>query len=221
MTAERLTYLPLGGAGEIGMNCYVYGYGAEGQERFILVDLGVAFPDMDSTPGVDLIFPDIAWIAERAERLDGIFITHGHEDHIGALGHLWDRLRAPVYCRPFTGSLAQRKMDEHGQDPDAIKLVSAYPQVIEAGPFKVSFLPISHSIPESSALVIDTPGGRVVHTGDFKIDTQPVVGEAFDRELFREVARPGVKGVGLRFDQRVLGASGPVGNHRRPGPSRR
>ena len=100
MSSNRLIYLPLGGAGEIGMNCYVYGYGPVGKERYILVDLGVTFPDMDGTPGVDLIFPDVQWIADRADRLEAIFITHAHEDHIGALSHLWPRLKAPVYAAP-------------------------------------------------------------------------------------------------------------------------
>ncbi|MGR3755877.1 MAG: ribonuclease J [Tranquillimonas sp.] len=191
--SERLIYLPLGGAGEIGMNAYVYGYGPAGRERYILVDLGVTFPDMDTTPGVDLIFPDIAWLADRADRLDAIFITHAHEDHVGALGHLWPRLRAPVHARAFTANIARRKMEEQGQDPDLVQTASAWPEMVEAGPFLVGFLPVSHSIPESSALVIDTPDGRVIHTGDFKIDAAPVVGEPFDRELWAEVARPGVR----------------------------
>ena len=109
--SKRLIYLPLGGAGEIGMNCYVYGYGAEGKERFILVDIGVSFPDMDGTPGVDLILPDIAWLAERSDRLDGIFITHAHEDHVGAVGHLYRHLKAPVFARPFTAYHARRKLE--------------------------------------------------------------------------------------------------------------
>ena len=110
---ERLIYLPLGGAGEIGMNCYVYGYGKPGQERLIVVDLGVTFPDMDTTPGVDLIFPDVTWLEERKDRIDGIFITHAHEDHVGAIGHLWDKLDAPVYARSFTSIHARRKMEEN------------------------------------------------------------------------------------------------------------
>ncbi|MEM9755267.1 MAG: MBL fold metallo-hydrolase, partial [Pseudomonadota bacterium] len=147
-TAERLVYLPLGGAGEIGMNCYVYGYGPAEAERFIMVDVGVAFPDMDGTPGIDVILPDVAWIEARADRLDGIFITHAHEDHVGALGHLWARLKTPVFCRPFTGIHAARKLDEAGQDPDAIlRICQPWPEVIEAGPFRVQFAPVSHSIP--------------------------------------------------------------------------
>lgn len=96
--SDRLIYLPLGGAGEIGMNAYVYGYGKPGKERLIVVDLGVTFPDMDGTPGVDLILPDIAWLKERRAQIDGIFITHAHEDHVGAIGHYWDQLGAPVYA---------------------------------------------------------------------------------------------------------------------------
>ena len=108
MSKDRLIYLPLGGAGEIGMNLYVYGYGPKDNERLIVVDLGVAFPDMDTTPGVDLIFPDISWLKDRRNQLDAIFITHAHEDHIGALGHLWSELGAPVYARNFTSKIALR-----------------------------------------------------------------------------------------------------------------
>jgi ribonuclease J len=193
MSNERLIYLPLGGAGEIGMNAYVYGYGKPGKERLILVDLGVAFPDMDTTPGVDLILPDITWLKERASQLDAIFITHAHEDHVGAVAHYYEDLGAPIYARTFTANIARRKMEEHGHPKDAVHVVSAWPQQTSAGPFTVGFLPISHSIPESSALVIDTPKGRLIHTGDFKLDKTPIVGEAFDPELWAEVAKPGVR----------------------------
>ncbi|WP_066704064.1 ribonuclease J [Celeribacter ethanolicus] len=193
MMSERLLYLPLGGAGEIGMNCYVYGYGPEGDERYIVVDLGVTFPSMDGTPGVDLIFADIAWLEERKDRIEAIFITHAHEDHVGAVGHLWPRLDAPVYARAFTAHIARLKFEEHGHDELQIKTVSKWPETIQCGPFTVGFLPVSHSIPESSALVIDTPAGRVIHTGDFKLDENPVVGEPFDRELWESVASSGVK----------------------------
>ena len=193
MSTDRLIYLPLGGAGEIGMNCYVYGYGPKDAERLIVVDLGVAFPDMDGTPGVDLIFADIEWLEDRADRLDGIFITHAHEDHVGAVGHLWSRLRARVYCRPFTGNIARRKMEEQGQPEDEVRIVQPWPEAVQAGPFRVSFLPMSHSIPETSALVIDSPAGRVVHSGDFKLDETPLVGEPFNPDLWAEVARPGVR----------------------------
>jgi len=193
MSSERLIYLPLGGAGEIGMNAYVYGYGREGAERLIVVDLGVSFPDMDGTPGVDLILPDITWLIAQKHRIEAIFITHAHEDHVGALGHLWGDLGAPVYARRFTANIARRKMVERGHPERVVSTIEAWPETVEKGPFKVGFLPISHSIPESSGLVIDTPQGRLLHTGDFKLDETPLVGEAFDPQLWADVARPGVK----------------------------
>ncbi|MFZ5708549.1 MAG: ribonuclease J [Pseudomonadota bacterium] len=186
---DRLIYLPLGGAGEIGMNAYVFGYGPPDRERLILVDLGVTFPDMDTTPGVDLIMADVAWLAARRDRLEAIFITHAHEDHVGAIGHLWPRLRAPVHARPFTGLIAKGKLEEAGQPTDQIRIVAPRPAWTEAGPFRVQFVPVSHSIPESAALVIDTPAGRVVHSADFKLDGNPVVGEPFDPEVWHEIAR--------------------------------
>ena len=193
MSAERLIYLPLGGAGEVGMNAYVYGYGEPDRERLIVVDLGVTFPDMDTTPGVDLIFPDLSWLEARRDRIEGIFVTHAHEDHVGALGHLWSRLHAPVHARRFTAHIARRKMEEQGQDPLVVQTVEPFPEGVECGPFTVRFMPVSHSIPESSGLVIDTPAGRVVHTGDFKLDPTPVLGDLFDPDLWDEVARPGVR----------------------------
>ena len=191
--SDRLIYLPLGGAGEIGMNAYVYGYGPQGKERLIVVDLGVTFPDMDTTPGVDLILPDIAWLRERRAQIDGIFITHAHEDHVGAVGHYWEQLGAPVYARRFTANITRRKLAEHGHPGSVVTVIEPWPHVVTCGPFTVGYLPISHSIPESAGLVIDSPAGRVLHTGDFKIDLTPVVGDPFDAGLWEEVSRPGVK----------------------------
>ena len=193
MSSERLIYLPLGGAGEIGMNCYVYGWGKPGQERLIVLDLGLTFPDMETSPGVDVIMPDVSWLEACRDRLEAIFITHAHEDHVGAVGHLWPRLKAPVYARRFTAHLARLKMEEQGLDPSIVKTVEAWPEQVDAGPFKVGFAPISHSIPESSMLVLDTPAGRVVHTADFKVDRTPLVGEPFDDALYREIAGDGVQ----------------------------
>ncbi|MBF9046297.1 MBL fold metallo-hydrolase [Rhodobacterales bacterium LSUCC0031] len=189
---NRLIYLPLGGAGEIGVNAYVYGYGPVDQERLIVVDLGVGFPDMDGQPGVDLILPDIRWLAERRDRIDAIFITHAHEDHVGAVGHLWGQLRAPIHCRAFTAIHARRKMEEAGHSAEHVHVAPVWPARVEVGPFNVQFAPVSHSIPEASALVIDTPAGRVVHSGDFKIDRAPMVGEPFDEELWRQIGQDGV-----------------------------
>ena len=193
MSDARLIYLPLGGAGEVGMNAYVYGYGAPGKERLILVDLGVTFPSMDNAPGVDLILPDIGWLADNADRLEAIFITHAHEDHVGALGRLWDRLRAPVHARRFTGAIARMKLEEAGQPTDVVEIAEPRPAVVEAGPFAVQFVPISHSIPETAVLIIDTPAGRIVHAADFKLDETPLVGEPFEPELFEAIGEEGVK----------------------------
>ncbi|MDA9271694.1 ribonuclease J [Planktomarina sp.] len=193
MSQDRLIYLPLGGAGEVGMNCYVYGYGPRDKERLIIVDLGVTFPDMDGSPGVDLIIPDIAWLEARKERIDAVFITHGHEDHVGAVGHTFKQLGAPIYARAFTANIARRKLEEHGVAANELTVVAAWPEQVEVGPFKVAFLPISHSIPESSGLCIDTPAGRIIHTGDFKLDEMPLVGEPWDPILWAEIAKPGVK----------------------------
>jgi len=193
MTSERLIYLPLGGAGEVGMNAYLYGYGPEGRERFVLVDLGVTFPEMEGTPGVDLILPDLTWLIERRDQLDGIIITHAHEDHVGALGHLWGKLRVPVYARNFTARIAKLKFEEHGHPVDQINTVAARPETVQIGPFAVQFVPISHSIPETSVIILDTPGGRVVHAADFKLDQNPIVGEAFDPDLYNAIGDEGVK----------------------------
>jgi ribonuclease J len=188
MSGERLIYLPLGGAGEIGMNAYVYGYGPKGRERLILVDLGVAFSDMDTSPGVDLIMPDISWLADKLDRLEAIFITHAHEDHIGALAHLWPSLRKPIYARKFTATIGRLKFEEYGLPKDAITTVESRPYTVEAGPFKVQFVPVAHSIPESGGLVIDTPAGRIFHSGDFKRDATPIVGEGWDDAVMEAIA---------------------------------
>jgi ribonuclease J len=195
MSGERLIYMPLGGAGEIGMNAYVYGYGRPGQERLLVVDLGVTFGDMDGTPGIDLILPDIQWLAERRDRIEGIVITHAHEDHIGALGLVWDKLRAPVHARKFTMAIGKLKLEERGAGiPDSmLREVGPWPETFELGPFKVGMVPISHSIPESAGLVIDTPHGRIVHSGDFKVDPTPVVGEPFVPSVWEEIGRGGVR----------------------------
>lgn len=192
MSKGEVFYLALGGAGEIGMNCYVYGYGPKDKERLIVVDLGVAFPDMDTTPGVDLIFADVSWLEARRDRIEAIFVTHAHEDHVGAVGRLWSRLKVPVYARPFTAAIARRKMEECDAPENEVTTVEPWPHQVNVGPFKVGFAPMSHSIPETSGLVIDTPKGRIVHTGDFKLDTNPGVGEPFDPEMWAEIAAPGV-----------------------------
>ncbi len=132
---------------------------------------------------------------------------------MGALGHLWRRLRAPVHARDFTANIARLKLEEAGGDPDAVTEAAPWPEMVQAGPFRVGFVPVSHSIPESSALVIDTPAGRVVHTGDFKLDTAPIVGEPFDRALWGEVADDGVQALVCDSTNVFVDHAGPVGEH--------
>ncbi len=190
---NRLIYLPLGGAGEIGMNFYVYGYGQKNQERYIIVDAGVTFPNNDTSPGVDLITADPSFILERKDRVDAVFITHAHEDHVGGLGMLIRELGdVPVFARSFTAEIARGKMERFGQDKKQVVTVAPYPERIDAGEFKVSFVPISHSIPEASACLIEVDGKRILHTGDFKVDRSPLVGEAFDDDLYTALGDEGI-----------------------------
>jgi len=187
----KFVYAPLGGAGEIGMNAYLYGYGPAKSRRWILVDCGIGFGDMATAPGVEIMTPDIGYIADMADRLDGVFITHAHEDHVGAVGRLWDRLGAPIFAVPFTAEIARRKMTEEGHSPKAVK-TCAWETPVTAGPFTVEFLRVTHSTPEAAALAIRTKAGLVVHTGDFKLDADPVLGPPASLARFEALGREGV-----------------------------
>ncbi len=188
---DGLYYLPLGGTDEIGMNMYLYGYGPERAQRWIMVDCGIGFPDEAQAPGVETMTPDPKWIAERADKLDAVFITHAHEDHIGAVGTLYDTLKAPIYCTAFSAEIARRKMEEAGASPKHIKTVEPNTPV-NVGKFEVSFFPMTHSVPETSALVIRTPAGTVFHTADFKIDPDPVYGKPMDKDALAKLGEEGV-----------------------------
>jgi ribonuclease J len=184
---EELLFLALGGSGEIGMNVNLYG--CRGQ--WIMVDLGLTFAD-SSYPGVELILPDLEFIENQQERLAGIVLTHGHEDHIGALPYLAEELRSPLYATPFTAGLIAGKLDEEGLT-GAVKLnIVERGGSIELGPFRVSFVALSHSIPEGNGLLIETPFGNVFHTGDWKIDETPVLGSAPDTDILTEIGDRGV-----------------------------
>jgi len=187
-TADELIYLALGGAGEIGMNAYLYGHGSGAGRRWILVDLGIGFGDMETAPGVELVLPDLGFALERAEAIEGLFLTHAHEDHVGAIPHIWAQLQVPIYARAFTAEVVRRKLSEHDMDMEAVRQVSLGART-PAGPFEVEFLPVTHSVPEASCLVIRTPAGNVLHTGDFKLDPDPQMGPAIDMAQFEAVGR--------------------------------
>jgi len=173
---DELVFLPLGGSGEIGMNFNAYGYGPPDDRKWIVVDCGVLFGRETSTPGVDLIMPDIRFLAEQRENVLAIIATHAHEDHIGAIPHLWPLLRCPVYATPFTAVLIEGKLAEAGLSgkvhPKRVPLSGG----LDIGPFRIDFISITHSIPEPNALAIKTPLGTIVHTGDWKIDPDPLIG---------------------------------------------
>ncbi len=167
---KELLFVALGGSGEIGMNVNLYGTGG----KWLMVDCGVTFAD-PAYPGIDVMLPDVQFIEERAEQLLGIVITHGHEDHIGALPYLAADLGVPIYATPFTAGLIRGKLDEEGiSDRVKLKIVQMGGS-IKVGPFGVRYVPMAHSIPEATALVIDTPHGRIFHSGDWKLDPEPMV----------------------------------------------
>jgi len=188
---DELVYLALGGAGEIGMNCYMYGFGHGAKRRWIIVDLGIGFGDMETAPGVELVLPDISFAIEERARIDGIFLTHAHEDHVGAIPHLYDKLQVPIFARAFTAEVVRRKMAEAGLDPAHVHQVALGDRT-RAGAFEVEFLPVTHSVPEASCLAIRTPAGNVVHTGDFKLDPDPQLGAPIDMRHFESLGREGV-----------------------------
>lgn len=189
---DELVFLPLGGLGEIGMNAALYGFGPERRRKWILVDCGMGFASEEHTPGIDLMYPDLSYIVERRKDLLGIFITHAHEDHIGALVEMWPKLRAPVYATPFAASLiAARKLSEPGAP--RIEMREAVPgRRLTLGPFDIEYVPVSHSIPESNALAIRTAHGLVVHTGDWKLDPAPTLGSNTSEAQFRALGEEGV-----------------------------
>jgi len=188
---KELVFAPLGGLGEIGLNCALYGYGPASARQWLMVDLGIGFADEDM-PGVDLVMPDLEFIAKAKKNLVGIVITHAHEDHIGALVELWPDLEAPVYMTRFAAGLVEaRRLGEPGAPAIPLKVVG-FGERVTIGPFEVEFVPVAHSIPESSALAIRTPAGVVVHTADWKIDPTPIIGLPTDEIRFKSLGDEGV-----------------------------
>ncbi|HIN20451.1 MAG TPA: ribonuclease J [Rhodospirillales bacterium] len=187
----ELVFLALGGAGEIGMNLNLYGLGPAGKETWVMVDLGITFGGVQ-VPGVDVILPDPGFIVEHRDRLAGLVLTHAHEDHLGAVPYLWQRLQCPVYATPFTISILKRKLAET-DFADQVEIIEVpLGGRFTVGPFDMELITLTHSIPEPNAIAIRTPVGTVLHTGDWKFDPDPVVGDAADVEALKRLGDEGV-----------------------------
>jgi ribonuclease J len=188
--ARELLFAPLGGVGEIGMNLSIYGLGDGGKRTWLAVDLGVSFAGED-LPGIDLIMPDVAFLVQERRNLVALVLTHAHEDHFGAIIDLWPKLRCPIYATPFTAALFEAKrLGEPGAPEIPIQVVPLGSR-LTLGPFDVEFVSVSHSIPESNALIIRTPLGNVLHTGDWKLDPTPVIGPPTDEGKLRALGEEG------------------------------
>src|SRR5438309_4456622 len=208
---SALFFVSLGGAGEIGMNLNLYGYGGD----WLILDCGVTFGD-DSQPGLEVVMPDPAFIVERRDRLLGIVATHAHEDHIGAIPYLWTQLRCPIWATPFTASLLRAKLVE-AQLADKVKInIVPMSGRFTIGPFDLELITLTHSIPEPNAVVIRTPVGTVLHTGDWKLDPEPLIGSPTDEARLREVGDEGVLAIVCDSTNALKpGSSGSEGDLRR------
>ena len=182
-----LYFLPLGGTGEIGMNLNLYGHAG----KWLMIDLGVMFGD-DATPGIDVIMPDIRYIEDRRDKLVGLVLTHAHEDHLGAVPYLWPRLGCPIYATSFTASVLRQKLREHGLSEEVPITEVPLSGKFSVPPFDLELITLTHSIPEPNAIVIRTPAGNVLHTGDWKLDPEPLVGDVTDEAALRRLGEEGV-----------------------------
>ena len=186
MSKEELIFCPLGGSGEIGMNMNLFAYGSETNQKWIIVDMGVTFAD-DSIPGVDLIYPDPGFIIDKKDDLLGIVLTHAHEDHIGAISHIWPDLKCNIYATPFTAVLIKEKFKEKKIDiTKKLKIVELNGS-IKLGSFNIEFVTLTHSILEPNGLSIKTPVGTILHTGDWKVDPNPLIGEKINEKKLKEI----------------------------------
>jgi ribonuclease J len=190
--ADELVFVALGGLGEVGMNCYLYGLGPAAQRKWLMVDLGITFPEGEDDPGVDVILPDLRFVEENLRSLAGLVLTHAHEDHIGAVIELWPRLRCPVYATPFTAAMLQAKLAEFGNRLKIPVSVVEMGARFSVGPFSCELVTMSHSVPEPSGLVLTTPAGRIFHTGDWKLDATPFVGAPTDEARIAAHGEAGV-----------------------------
>jgi ribonuclease J len=191
MSKEELLFCPLGGSGEIGMNMNLYAYGKEDNQKWIIVDLGVTFAD-DSIPGIDLIMPDPGFIIDKKDDLLGIVLTHAHEDHIGAVAHIWPDLKCKLYATPFTAALLTEKFKEKKIDISSFLKIVPLNSKIKLGDFEIDFVTLTHSILEPNGLSIKTPLGTILHTGDWKIDPNPLIGNKIDEDKLKKIGDEGV-----------------------------
>jgi ribonuclease J len=190
-TGQELVFAPLGGVGEIGMNLSIYGLGAERRRQWLAVDLGVSFASEEHLPGVDLILPDIRYLVAERKNLAGLVITHAHEDHFGAIIDLWPKLKVPIFATPFTAALLAAKRASEPGAPEIPVTVVPLGSRFKVGPFDVEMVSMAHSIPEANALIIRTPAGAVLHTGDWKIDPTPILGDVTDEKKLRALGEEG------------------------------
>ncbi len=188
---DELVFVALGGLGEIGMNVYLYGFGPKNARQWLMVDLGITFPG-DAEPGADVVLPDLQFIIERKETLVGLVLTHAHEDHIGAVLDLWPALDCPIYATPFTAGMVKSKIGEYGRTVSLTINEVPLGGRFKAGPFDVEFVTLAHSIPEPSGLAIRTPAGLVFHTGDWKLDATPLVGDPPNEAKLKALGDEGV-----------------------------
>ena len=191
MSKEELLFCPLGGSGEIGMNLNLYAYGKEDNQKWIAVDMGVTFAD-DSIPGIDLIYPDPGFLLEKKKDLLGIVLTHAHEDHIGSVAIIWPQLKCKIYATPFTAALLKEKFKEKKIDITSYLKIVPLNGKINLGPFEIEFITLTHSILEPNGLSIKTPAGIILHTGDWKCDPNPLIGESIDEKKLKEIGSQNV-----------------------------
>ena len=191
MSKEQILFCPLGGSGEIGMNLNLYAYGKEDNTKWIAVDMGVTFAD-DTVPGVDLIYPDPGFLIDKKNDLLGLVLTHAHEDHIGAVSIIWPKLKCKIFATPFTATLLKEKFKEKKIDITRYLNIIQLNGKINLGPFEIDFITLTHSIPEPNALSIKTPAGIVLHSGDWKCDPNPLVGEKINEKKLKDIGNQDV-----------------------------
>ena len=188
---EELLFCPLGGSGEIGMNMNLFAYGKPGEQKWIIVDIGVTFAD-DTVPGIDLIYPDPGFIIDKKDDLLGIVLTHAHEDHIGAIAHIWPKLKCKIYATPFTAVLISEKFKEKKIDINSYLKIVELNSTLKLEPFNIEFITLTHSILEPNGLKIQTPVGNILHTGDWKVDPNPLIGGDINAKRLKEIGEEGV-----------------------------